>query len=224
MNLSVTDAARLLDTTPERIYECIDDGEIPFHRVSDQFRFHRAELLEWATARGMRVSVDLFHLGDGAADKPLVDALEHGGIHRDISAEDRSSAIRAIVDRLPITDPDQRSMVCDVLVARDALRSTVGDGIAIPHVRSPIVLHGCTSAISVCFLSRPVDCGAPDGKPVTTAFMVVTPTPKAHLFLLSRLSSALLDPDFKAAIMRRASDGEILEQASRVEDSFIKEP
>ena len=222
MNLSVTDAARLLDTTPERVYEWIDDAEIPFYRVSDQYRFNRAELLEWATARGMRVSVDIFHIGNGAAEQPLVEALQNGGIHRDVAAEDRVSAIRAIVAALPIADPKDREMVSEILVSRDALRSSIGDGIAIPHVRSPIVLHGCKSAISLSFLKQPIDCEALDGKPVQIVFMMVTPTPKAHLFLLSRLSSALLDQDFKAALAGRAPDAEILDQARRVEESFLK--
>ena len=42
-----------------------------------------------------------------------------------------------------------------------------------------------------------------DGKPVTTVFLLVTPTVRAHLYLLSRLSAALHDELFKEAIVRR---------------------
>jgi PTS system nitrogen regulatory IIA component len=222
MQLTVSDAARLLDTTPERVYEWIDEGAIPFYRVSDQYRFHRAEILEWATARGMPVSVELFQNGDEADEKPLLDAILAGGIHRDLPGDDRAAVIRAILDRLPIPEPAERELIHQILVARDAVRSSIGDGIAIPHVRNPIVLHGSKSAIAISFLAHPIDYDAIDGKPVHTIFMMVTPTPKAHLFLLSRLSTALCDAGFKDAIVRRAPDREILDQADRVEASFAK--
>jgi excisionase family DNA binding protein len=57
--LTVRDAAKLLRTPEKQIYRWIDDGEIPFHKVNEQIRFHRAELLEWATARRLPISVDV---------------------------------------------------------------------------------------------------------------------------------------------------------------------
>ena len=49
-------------------------------------------------------------------------------------------------------------------------RSTaVGDGIAIPHVRNPVVLHVGRPAIALCFLERAIEYGALDGKPVRHA-------------------------------------------------------
>jgi PTS system nitrogen regulatory IIA component len=222
MHLNVIDAARLLDTTPDRIYEWLADGAIPFYRVNDQYRFHRAEILEWATSRGIPVSVELFHTGNGAPEQPLVVALSAGGIHRDVEGRDRAEVLRAILERLPIPDPADRALVHQILLARDAVRSTVGDGIAIPHVRAPIALHGSKNTISLAFLAQPIELDAADEKPVHTIFMMVTPTPKAHLFLLSRLSSALCDPAFKQAVLRRAPDDEIFAEASRVEESFAK--
>jgi PTS system nitrogen regulatory IIA component len=61
MLLTVRDAAKLLGIAESRIYRWVDDGDIPFLRVNDQIRFHRAELLEWATARRLPVSVEMFH-------------------------------------------------------------------------------------------------------------------------------------------------------------------
>src|SRR5438034_985186 len=60
---------------------------------------------------------------------------------------------------------------------REALQSTgVGDGIAIPHVRNPIVLHVSRPMITLCFLERPIDFGALDGKPVHVLFSLISPT------------------------------------------------
>src|SRR5262245_13557143 len=65
MHLGVGDAARLFDVSEEQVYAWIREGSIPFSEVNEQYRFHRAELLEWATSAGHRVSVDIFHGAGG---------------------------------------------------------------------------------------------------------------------------------------------------------------
>lgn len=225
MNLTVREAATMLSVPEEVVYRWIRDKEIPVHRVSDHYRFHRAELLEWATARGIRVSSAEFRERDEAASETgatptLADAIAAGGVHYDVAGDDKESVLSAIVGRLPI-DEDDRELLYDFLIAREALGSTgVGDGIAIPHVRNPVVLHVPRPAISLCFLAKPVDFDAIDGKPVTTVFLLVTPTVRTHLYLLSRLSAALFDSGFKEAILRRATAEEILEEARRIESGL----
>jgi PTS system nitrogen regulatory IIA component len=121
---------------------------------------------------------------------------------------------------MPIEEAD-RDLVCDFLLAREALGSTgVGDGIAIPHVRNPIVLHVERPSITLCFLDNQVDFDAIDGKPVHTVFSVVSPTIRGHLFLLSRIAAALHDQGFKQALLRRAPQEEILREARRIEGSL----
>ena len=50
MKLSVRDAAVLLNVTEKTIYRWIKQGVIPAYQINDQYRFNRAELLEWATS------------------------------------------------------------------------------------------------------------------------------------------------------------------------------
>jgi PTS system nitrogen regulatory IIA component len=223
MLLTVRDAAKLLGTPEKKIYRWVDDGEIPFHRVNDQIRFHRAELLEWATARKLPVSVEIFHDEDqdAGALPSLSRALAAGGVHHDVAGSDGPSAMRAVVEHMPLPEDVDREFLLDVLLAREALGSTgIGDGIAIPHVRNPVVLNGAPSSITLCFLAKPIEFHAVDGKPVDTIFSIVSPTIKGHLQLLAKLSRALLDDDFRAMITRRGQTEEILAEARRVEKSF----
>lgn len=223
MQLTVREAALLLDASEAAIYDWIDANEIPFQRVDDQYRFNRAELVEWATLRGMRVSVDAVQTRRGPSSPPvytLSDALEAGGVHPAIPAVDGPSVIRGIVARLQIERDEDREALAAVLIAREAMRSTVGDGIAIPHVHSPVVVQGAHAAVALCYLERPLDFGAHDGQPVSTVFMLTSPNAKAHLQLLSRLSSALHAPDFRAAVLGRASLPEVLAAARRFEENF----
>jgi PTS system nitrogen regulatory IIA component len=126
--------------------------------------------------------------------------------------------LRAIVKRIPLADEADRELLLDVMLAREALGSTgVGDGIAIPHVRSPIVLHTTEPSITLCFLEQPIDFQAIDGQPVHTFFSFVTLTIRSHLYLLSRLSAALQNPGFRRVVVDRAPAAEILAEATRVD-------
>jgi PTS system nitrogen regulatory IIA component len=229
MLLTVREAAKLLGTPEKKIYRWVDDGEIPFHKVNDQIRFHRAELLEWATAKKLPVSVEMFHDEDQDPDAlpGLARAIEAGGVHYDVAGSDGQSAMRAVVGLMPLPDDVDRDFLLDVLLARESLGSTgIGDGIAIPHVRSPMVLNGAPTSITIGFLARPIEFGAVDGQPVHTIFSIVSPTIKGHLQLLAKLSRALYDEGFRSAISRRATRDEILAEARRVEASFprVDEP
>jgi PTS system nitrogen regulatory IIA component len=70
---------------------------------------------------------------------------------------------------------------------------------------------------SLCFLERPVDFGALDGKPVHVLFAVISPTMRGHLQLLSRLAHALHDDPFRQALMAQAPAEDILREARRVD-------
>ena len=206
----------MLHVPEEHVYRWIREKAIPAHRVGEHYRLHRSELLEWATARGMRVSHSQFPPPLATATPTVADALEAGGIHAHVPGTDRDSVLRAVVERMPV-EPDDREMLFDFLSAREAIGSTgIGDGIAIPHVRSPVVLPGAGASITLCFLESGVDFHAIDGKPVTTLFVVVSPTVRAHLSLLSRLSAALHDAGFKRAVAERAAADVILAEARRL--------
>lgn len=227
MQLTVRDVAGLLNVSERRVYRWIKERTIPAYRVSEQYRFHRAELLEWATARRIGVSADIFQAADDSSVRTpsLSEALLTGGIVHRLAGTDKESVLRAAVGAMPLPDEVDREYLLRVLAAREALASTgIGNGIAIPHVRNPIVLHVSRPTITLCFLERPVDFGAPDGQPVHCLFTLVSPTVRAHLHLLSRLASALCDPGFQEVIRRQGPRDEILAQLRRVESSLIQPP
>jgi nitrogen PTS system EIIA component len=220
MQLSVRDVSKLLNVSEKTIYRWVNQGILPAYRVNEQYRFNRAELLEWATARRMNVSAALFDEPESNATPipSLVEALQAGGIFYRLSGRNKESALRALVEHLRLPEEVDRDFLLRVLLAREALQSTgIGEGIAIPHVRNPIVLHVPRPTITLCFLETPVDFGALDGKPVHVLFSLVSPTVRAHLRLLSRLAFALHDPGFKQAVVRQAARDEILREAERVE-------
>lgn len=220
MQLVVRNVAQLFNVSEKTVYRWIDQGVLPAYRINDQYRFNRAELLEWATSRRMNVSPEIFAEPESSTTPVpgLVEALQTGGIFYRIGGTDKESVLRAVVETLRLPEEVDREFLLRVLLAREALESTgIGEGIAIPHVRNPVVLHVMRPLITLCFLEQAVDFGALDGKPVQIVFSLISPTVRAHLRLLSRLSFALQDPGFKAVIARQGSRDEIFAEARRVE-------
>jgi len=112
-----------------------------------------------------------------------------------------------------------REFLHQVLLARESLGSTaIGGGIAIPHVRNPITLHVARPLVALCFLEHPIDFQAIDGRPVHTLFTIVSPTIKAHLNLLSKLSFGLRASAFADAVARIGSREQILQAAAGLDD------
>jgi len=220
MKLSVKDAASLLKVSEDLLHRWIKAGVLPAYRINEEYRFNRSELLEWATSRQMDISGDVFGDGRpaGTAQSSLADALEAGDVLYAVAGEDKAAVLRGIIDVLTLPEEVDREFLYQVLLAREALGSTgIGGGIAIPHVRNPVILHLTRPAVTLCFLKRPIDFQAIDGQPVHTLFLLITPTIRAHLHLLSRLGFVLRDKEFKAALGRQAPREELLELLARAE-------
>lgn len=214
MQLGVREAARLLSVSEKTIYRWIKEGRLPAYRVNEQYRFNRAELLELATAQRINVSPDIFHEPDDSHRSPLpslVDALSIGGIHYRVGGTDKAAVLKAVVDVMPLPEEVDRAFLLQVLLARESLGSTgIGEGIAIPHVRNPIVMHIPRPTITLCFLDHPIDFDALDGLPVRTLFTIVSPTVRGHLHMLSRLAFVLRSDTLKAALDRQGPREEIV--------------
>ena len=222
MKLTVRDAAELLGVTEKKVYRWIEDGTLPAYKMNEQYRINRAELLEWATDHQIPVTAKMFKEEEESDDNaPLpraAEAIARGGVHTRVPGITKEETLRSVVGLLPLPQDVDRDLLLSVLLAREALGSTaIGDGIAVPHVRSPIVLHVDEPIVSIAYLAAPVDFGALDGKPVRTLFTIVTPTVRTHLHLLSRLAYLLKDERFRNAVTREAGAEEIVRLARELE-------
>jgi PTS system nitrogen regulatory IIA component len=104
-----------------------------------------------------------------------------------------------------------RSAVFDSLFAREKLGSTgLGQGVAIPHGR----IKGLKEALCAFIrLAQPVPFDAPDGNPVSLAFVLLVPeqATERHLQVLSELAQMFSDKSLREA-MGRAPDAGALHE------------
>lgn len=222
MQLTVRDVARILKVGESLVYRWVNEQSLPAERVNGQYRFNRAELLEWAAARKMEVDPALFQDANGhSLEVRLDEAIAAGGVVHALPGSDKESVLRAVIAALPVPDECDRDFLLQIFQNREALGSTeIGDGLAIPHPRYPIVLPVECPSITVCFLEHPIQYTAHSKQPVHTLFALVSPTARVHLQLLARLSLAVRDAQFRELIQRKGQAEEILERARELEDSL----
>lgn len=220
MQLTIRDVSRFLNMSEATVTRWIKQRALPAQYVGGQYRFHRAEVLEWATANQVKVSLEMFDCPE-THEEPvpsLAEALEAGGIFHGLPDSTKKQALRALVQVLPLPEGVDRELLLQLFLAREAAASTgMGNGIALPHVRNPIVLNVTQPLVTLGFLEKPIDFGALDGKPVQVLFTLICPTTRCHLQLLARLTFALHDDRFRAIVLAQGRRAEILQEVRRLE-------
>ena len=187
MELTTADVARLFGVSAGTVIRWVQDGNLPTSEVNSQYRFNREELLEWATIHKLAIPPAILPLvgGEQVAGPGLADALTYGGVAYRVAGDDRQALLANALQGLPLPTEVDREALLGLFMARERLgTTTVGDGIAIPHPRCPLVLSLPRSAVRLCFLTQSHDFGAADGKPVDTLFLMVCRTVHEHLRLL----------------------------------------
>ncbi|MGK2905843.1 MAG: PTS sugar transporter subunit IIA [Desulfuromonadales bacterium] len=203
MNLAVKDAAKLLSVSEKTIYRWIKQNLVPAYKVHEIYRFNRAELIEWATSRRMGVSAVAFTEPESVTEPlpTLYDALDAGGVFYRIEGKTREEVLVNAVGHVRLPEEVDRDYFSQVLISREQIASTaIGEGIAIPHPRSPGLLNITVPKVSLCFLEKPVDFFALDGRPVEILLLIIAPNLRAHLHLLSMLGFVLRDRKFRSAL------------------------
>ena len=115
-----------------------------------------------------------------------------------LEADSKEAVLSAMVELLGQSGVTDRPVeVLSAIMKREQVLSTgVGSGLALPHAKTEAVAD---NAVAFATLSRPVDYGALDDKPVELVFMLVGPAQakNEHIRLLGRLSRLMIHADFR---------------------------
>jgi PTS system nitrogen regulatory IIA component len=200
MQLTVREAARMLRATEANVYRWIRERDLPAAQFNGRYHFNRTTLVEWAHRQGVPLADE-----EAEALPGLPQALAAGGAHYGLPGQDLPAVLRALVDGLPLSQGVDRALLFDMLTAREQLGTTAfGGGVAIPHARSPILLHVGEPLAALGYPREPLPLRGPDGVPVFALFLLVSATARVHLHLLASLGRALQDAAFQRALADRA--------------------
>ena len=211
MELSVIDVARLLKVNEQQVDDWIRHDHLPGYSIQDVMRFNRDEVLEWAATHHVKVS--LAADGEPLSAGSLSQALERGGVFHDVPGTTREEVLHQIAQRLILPPGSDRDLFEHMLIARETANPTgIGDGIAIPHVNTPLIIPGGRSTISLSFLTTPIPWYANDNQPVFCLFTLISPTVGEHLARLAGLANLLQDAEFVSFLKTRPATKVLLQR------------
>jgi len=213
MQLTFRDIEKAFEIDEGTLYQWLNKRGMPAVKANDQYYFNSVEVLEWALKNRIRLTTGALKLCEKARQglDVITGALMRGGVYFGLNGTSREEILRKALDLLPLPDHIQKAPLKEMLLAREQAGTTgIGNGIAIPHVKHPVVLAGLEPVVGLFFLEKPVDFSSPDREGVHTLFLILSSSFKGHLSLLSRLAFCLQDEDVKSAIKARTHREEIL--------------
>ena len=156
----------------------------------------------------------------------IVDLLHKQGMNLNIKPSSKAECINILVDLMDKTgNLNNKEEYKKAILAREDLSTTgIGDGIAIPHGKTNAVKKASLAA-AVC--KDGVDYDSLDGMPANLFFMIAVPdnSDNLHLEVLARLSTILMDEEFRKKLINCTNKDEFLKLIDEKEaEKFPEEP
>jgi PTS system nitrogen regulatory IIA component len=199
MKLTIHEIAQSLYLPLSTVKRWIRQGRIPIHKSGSGYVFNEAILNKWAAACNLTFSppqkgiekIQEFELEN------LFSAMKRGGVFYDLKGDDIPLVLESAVNKINVLSDNTKAKLYNLLLERENITSTgIGKGVAIPHPRTPLANSNYNPTITTFFLEKPIDFAALDKKPVFVMFILLCPSVKHHLHLLSRLAFCIRDDLF----------------------------
>lgn len=137
----------------------------------------------------------------------IAELIHRGGIYSDIDGNTPNEIYEKLSKMINLPDGVTPEQVYNGLSARENILSTaVGNGIALPHARTPLMKSDDSQMIVVVYLKKPLEMKAPDERDVTTMFVLLTANSQVHLKVLSSLASLFRSARFRKALEEKAGE------------------
>jgi len=222
-DLKLKDVAGILQVSEKTIYRWIKDEKIPYYRINHQYRFIYEDIINWMNEnRGGRkqsqqISENEIHTPEVESPKQNIDCLNlahcmiKGGVYYRVEGETIPDILLSAVNLINIPENIPREKVLTKLLMRENMASTsIGDGIAFPHPRAPILNQPGGEIVSICFPEKPVVCAnSVDSKPIHTFFVILSATNERHLKIMSKLAFLCRHNHFSELLKKQAARSEI---------------
>ena len=196
--------------------------------------FERSEILRWLE-RTMKDLSDERLSGIDRASAGYADwessgsvvtrLLDSGCVCPCLSANTRPSALRKLSELAVSTGmiydgPMLYSLLCE----REELCSTaLGNGVAIPHPRSPHPLYVQDDVLVLARTAHPIPFGEERGNLTWLFMLVISGDPSRHLHLLARISMILRGDGVIEALREAPSGIEMLETIAGAETRIVED-
>ena len=144
---------------------------------------------------------------DNEVEVDLAQLIHRGGVFKNVEGSTPQEIYAKVCKMIDLPDGMTSETVYKALCDREAVLSTaVGNGIALPHARAPIMRDASEQRICVVYLKNPIDMKAPDKREVFVMFVLLAHNSQIHLKVLSSLAALFRDAKFKKALELRSDE------------------
>lgn len=150
-------------------------------------------------------------------DINLAELIHRGGVYYDVSGSSPKEIYKNITSKITYPKGLTPEILYTELCQREELMSTgVGNGIALPHPRYPLLKNYEDQRIVVCYLKTPLTMSSPDSKPVSVMFILLTSSSQVHLKVLSQLAFLFQNSDFKKELESKPDESKLITAIKKV--------
>lgn len=142
----------------------------------------------------------------------LIDTLiRKGGVIQNAPGKTLPEVYRNVLKDQTFPEGLTSNIVYKELIQREKMMGTgVGNGVAIPHPRYPLIKNDDDQRIIVVYLKDPIAISSPDMRPVSTLFITLTSSSKNHLQVLSDLAFLIQKSTFRQTLEKHSPQEELL--------------
>nr|UWI48876.1 fructose-specific PTS transporter subunit EIIC [Clostridioides difficile] len=154
----------------------------------------------------------------------IIDLLDEKSIKLNLESKNKPEVIEELVDLVANSgNLNDKENYKKAILAREEMSTTgIGEGVAIPHAKTTAVTKAC---IAAAVSKEGIDYESFDGSLSNLFFMIAAPdgANNTHLEVLSRLSTILMDEDFRNKLINSGSSREFKEIIDKKEREKFSE-
>ena len=141
----------------------------------------------------------------------LIDLIHRGGVYKDIEGSTPEEVYANFCKTAKLPEDLSPEFVYNALCAREKVLSTaVGNGIALPHARAPIVKNENEQRVCVIYLKKPIEMNAPDDREVFVMFVLLSHNSQIHLKVLTELAALFRKVRFRKALEEKVDESQLV--------------
>lgn len=193
--LTLQEVAEYLQLSDKTLLKMVKNNEIPCAKIANQWRFSKSMLDDWITAKMSVIPQnDFSRLVETQYDFiPLSRLIDEETIIMNLKGNSTEEVVRELAEEAYKNDfVANKDEFIKKLLEREQLTSTsIGQGIAIPHLRKPCGTMVSEPKIVIGVSPNGVDFASLDGEKTTLFFLLLSDSEVVHLRILSKLTQIL---------------------------------
>lgn len=208
--LTLGEAAKFLDMSPETLVNLVSQRELKGIKVGNQWRFIKDDIEAWKDTQD-KPNVEKIALENVVSR--FFSFINSDFILRDLNAKHRFEVLASMSQFAKENSVcSKQSWLFDMLSKRERLLSTgIGSGVAFLHPRSVHSDKINFSAVLLGISREGLDFRSLDRAPVNLFFLLLLKTEQQHLFALSYLSQLFREDHLKEKILKAPDNKTIIE-------------